>query len=155
MTLLDEARSLPSVEEPARRSPSRSRTISIDRMPKRERERARLATPTRGAQLPATRGDCLQGEDAARPCPYVSCKHHTYLDVSQRTGSIKLNYPSLEVWELPESCALDVADRGGVTLEEVGEILNLTRERIRQLETAGLAKLKALAAMGALAEYAE
>jgi DNA-directed RNA polymerase sigma subunit (sigma70/sigma32) len=28
-----------------------------------------------------------------------------------------------------------------VTLEEVGEIMNLTRERIRQLEMSGLSKL--------------
>ena len=41
-----------------------------------------------------------------------------------------------------ETCSLDVADRGGITLEEVGEILNLTRERIRQVEVRGLSKLK-------------
>ena len=40
-----------------------------------------------------------------------------------------------------ETCALDVADRGGTTLEEVGAIMNLTRERIRQVEVKGLAKL--------------
>jgi DNA-directed RNA polymerase sigma subunit (sigma70/sigma32) len=40
-----------------------------------------------------------------------------------------------------ETCSLDVADRGGITLEEVGEILNLTRERIRQVEVRGLRKL--------------
>jgi len=47
----------------------------------------------------------------------------------------------MEVWELQETCALDVAQRGGLTLEEVGEILNLTRERIRQVEATGLQKL--------------
>ena len=73
-----------------------------------------------------------------RPCPYVSCKHHLYLDVNPETGSIKLNFPDLEVWEMAETCSLDVADRGGITLEEVGEILNLTRERIRQVEVRGL-----------------
>jgi DNA-directed RNA polymerase sigma subunit (sigma70/sigma32) len=56
---------------------------------------------------------------------------------------------------LPESCALDIADRGGITLEEVGEIMNLTRERIRQLETRGLAKLKALNEMSAMADFIE
>jgi DNA-directed RNA polymerase sigma subunit (sigma70/sigma32) len=35
-----------------------------------------------------------------------------------------------------------VAGQGGITLEEVGEILNLTRERIRQVEVRGLMKLK-------------
>jgi len=37
--------------------------------------------------------------------------------VSARTGAIKLNFPDLEVWEMTETCALDVADRGGTTLE--------------------------------------
>jgi DNA-directed RNA polymerase sigma subunit (sigma70/sigma32) len=44
---------------------------------------------------------------------------------------------------MSETCSLDVADRGGITLEEVGELLNLTRERIRQVEAAGLEKLRA------------
>ncbi len=35
-----------------------------------------------------------------------------------------------------------MAERGGITLEEVGEIMNLTRERIRQVEVRGLLKLK-------------
>ena len=39
---------------------------------------------------------------------------------------------------MAETCSLDVADRGGITLEEVGAILNLTRERIRQVEVRGL-----------------
>jgi hypothetical protein len=64
-----------------------------------------------------------------------------YLDVNPETGSIKLNFPDEEVWEMGETCALDIAERGGITLEEVGEIMNLTRERIRQLEMSGLTKL--------------
>ena len=43
---------------------------------------------------------------------------------------------------MSETCALDVADRGGITLEEVGELVNLTRERIRQVEVLGLDKLR-------------
>ena len=62
--------------------------------------------------------------------------------MNPETGSIKLNFPDLEVWDMAETCALDVADRGGITLEEVGEILNLTRERIRQVEVKGLGKLR-------------
>jgi hypothetical protein len=85
----------------------------------------------------------------------VSCKHHLYLDVSARTGAIKLNFPDLEVWEMTETCALDVADRGGTTLEEVGAIMNLTRERIRQVEVKGLAKLSALRDMTALRDYVD
>lgn len=32
------------------------------------------------------------------------------------------------------SCVLDVADRGGATLEEVADIIGVSRERIRQIE---------------------
>jgi hypothetical protein len=77
------------------------------------------------------------------------------LDVSARTGAIKLNFPDLEVWEMNETCALDIADRGGATLEEVGAIMNLTRERIRQVEVKGLAKLQALRDMAALRDYVD
>ena len=93
--------------------------------------------------------------DGPRPCPYVSCKHHLYIDVSPRTGAIKLNFPDLEVWGMAESCALDVADRGGTTLEDVGAIMNLTRERIRQVEVKALAKLEALRDMIALRDFVD
>lgn len=77
-----------------------------------------------------------------RPCLFVSCKYHLYLDINPETKSIKFNFPGKEVWELKETCALDVADKGGVTLEEVGAIMNLTRERIRQVEMRALQKLR-------------
>jgi hypothetical protein len=78
-----------------------------------------------------------------------------YLEVSEHTGSIKLNFPDLDVWELPVSCALDVADKGGIPLEDVGEVMNLTRERVRQIETKGLAKLRELAELAKLQDYVE
>ena len=94
------------------------------------------------ASRPKVRGDCAEGE---RPCPYVSCKYNLYVDVNPRTGSVKMNFPDKELWELAETCALDVADRQGITLEEVGVIMNLTRERVRQLEMRGLTKLRVIA----------
>jgi hypothetical protein len=131
----------------------RARTISVKRMTKRELEIGRLLYPeAEGAERPRTRAECAQG---MRPCPFVSCKHHLYLDVSAKTGAIKLNFPDLEVWDMTETCALDVADRGGTTLEEVGAIMNLTRERIRQVEVKGLAKLEALREMSALRDYVD
>jgi len=131
----------------------RARTISVKRMTKRELELGRLLYPdVDDIERPKTRADCVGGE---RPCPFVSCKHHLYLDVSARTGAIKLNFPDLEVWEMTETCALDVADRGGTTLEDVGAIMNLTRERIRQVEVKGLAKLQALKEMTALRDYVD
>ncbi|HEY1692320.1 MAG TPA: sigma factor-like helix-turn-helix DNA-binding protein [Polyangiaceae bacterium] len=131
----------------------RAKTISVKRMTKRELELGRLLYPdVDDVERPRTRVEC---SDAPRPCPFVSCQHHLYLDVSARTGAIKLNFPDLEVWEMTETCALDVADRGGTTLEEVGAIMNLTRERIRQVEVKGLAKLAALRDMSALRDYVD
>ena len=113
------------------------------------------ATNVSGTAWAMSRADCQHGPHAERPCPFVSCKHHLYLDVNERNGNIKLNFPDVEVWELPETCALDVADRGGITLEEVGAIMNLTRERIRQLEDLSLARLKALGEMASLQDYCD
>ncbi len=131
----------------------RARTISVKRMTKRELELGRLLYPDmEDVERPRAREACLESE---RPCPFVSCTHHLYLDVSARTGAIKVNFPDLDVWEMSETCALDVADRGGTTLEEVGAIMNLTRERIRQVEVKGLAKLAALRDMSALRDYVD
>jgi hypothetical protein len=117
----------------------RARTVAIKQMRKDELRLGAVLYPARDYPRPHTRAECRNME---RPCPFVGCKHHLYLDVSPR-GGIKFNFPDLEVWELEETCALDVADRpGGVTLEEVGAIMNLTRERIRQLEAIGLQRLE-------------
>lgn len=121
-------------------------------MTKRELEIGRLLYPEGPSDKPKTRTECV---DSLRPCPFVSCKHHLFLDVSSRTGAIKLNFPDLEVWDMTETCALDVADRGGTTLEEVGAIMNLTRERIRQVEVKALAKLDALREMMVLRDYVD
>jgi hypothetical protein len=127
----------------------RARTISVRRLNKRDFERD--ATIAGVASLrPTTRAECREGP---RPCPFVSCRYHLYLDVSRRTGSIKLNFPDLEVWELPVSCALDVAEDGGATLEDVGAIMNVTRERIRQLEVTALERLALVRDMKHLREH--
>jgi hypothetical protein len=117
----------------------RSKTLASRRLSREEVMEAEQIIAAVDSLRPREREDCVRGP---RPCPWVSCKFHLYLDVNPETGSIKLNFPDLEVWEMAETCALDVADRGGITLEEVGEILNLTRERIRQVEVLGLEKLQ-------------
>jgi hypothetical protein len=122
-----------------RRTRPRSMTIAMKRLTREEMRQGAALAQFLDYDKPKVRGECAS---AARPCPFVSCKHHLYLDVNPETGSIKVNFPHLEVWEMEETCALDVAARGGITLEEVGEILNLTRERIRQVEVRGLLKLK-------------
>jgi len=133
-----------------RRTRARARTISIRRLSKTELNLGRLMYPETDYWKPKTRAECA---DMERPCPFVSCKYHLYIDVHPVRGSIKVNFPDIEVWEMTETCALDIADRGGITLEEVGEIMNLTRERVRQVETQGLAKLQALVDVQRLKDY--
>ena len=135
-----------------RKRPVRARTISVKRMTKREIELGRILYPESDHQKPKTRAEC---HEAMRPCPFVSCKYHLFLDVQARTGAIKLNFPDLEVEDMTESCALDIADRGGTTLEEVGAIMNLTRERIRQLEVRAMARVQALKETSALRDFVE
>ncbi len=84
------------------------------------------------------RAECLGG---ARPCPFVSCRHHLYLTVDPGSRTIKFHFPDREVWELDETCSLDVADDGEQTLDRIGELQNLTRERVRQIEARGLKKM--------------
>jgi hypothetical protein len=139
------ARCTECADEPAprkpdrRRSRPRARTISRAKLRREVRLHAEV-TPTwaQATERPRTRGECREQE---RPCPWVGCRHHLYLEATE-AGGLKLNFPDLEPWELQHTCALDVAERGGITLEEVGEIMNITRERTRQLEVRGLVKLK-------------
>lgn len=123
----------------ARRGLRRSKTLAVRGLPREKVEEAQQIFQTFEQFRPKSRGDC---RNAPRPCPWVSCKYHLYLDIVMQSGSIKMNFPDLEVWEMTETCALDVADRGGITLEDVGILLNLTRERIRQVEKSGLDKLR-------------
>jgi hypothetical protein len=73
---------------------------------------------------PRTRADCVAGP---RPCPWTACRHH--------------------LGPASQSCALDVADAGDHTLAEVGELLHVTREWVRQLELSGLRKMREAAAL--------
>lgn len=120
----------------------RAHTTSIRRLSKRDLERGRSEYPPEEMWRPRTRGDCgSDGANSERPCPFVSCRHHLALDIHPERGSIKVNFPDLEPDELPQTCALDIAEVGGITLEQIASVMNLTRERVRQLETAALAKL--------------
>ena len=94
-------------------------------------------------QRPRTRIDCA-GEDGIRPCPWVSCRYNLFLDVTT-AGNIKLNFPDRDLEDIEDSCALDVAEAapdGGLTLEQVAARMNLTRERVRQIEARALLKIK-------------
>ena len=87
---------------------------------------------------PRTRGEC--GDTSERPCPFVSCRHHLYLDVPRR-GRLRVLYPG-DVDALPETCALDVADGGAHSLREVGALWGVSANRIQQIELQALEKVR-------------
>lgn len=106
---------------------------------------------------PKTRGDC---EDGPRPCPYYGCRYNLSVDVapafdqdSQPIGNVQLHHTGPE--DDPESfdmpagnCALDYADTpGGMTLEEIGAVMGITRERVRQIEHSAVRKVQAAASL--------
>lgn len=148
-TMREELVRVPEVEPPPARDSSaspgrgshRAVTVYGSRPLSRSERRAGALLVLPDVRRPSTREECRGME---RPCPFVGCKFNLYLDVNPETGSVKLNFPDREPWKMraDASCALDVAARGGVTLEEVGQILNLTRERVRQVEVRVLHKLK-------------
>lgn len=86
---------------------------------------------------PLTRGECANGP---RPCAWVSCRHHLLLDIGEDGRLLKM-YPFDEndedsvmdaLREMPESCSLDVADRGGMTSQEVGDVLGIRRQGVEE-----------------------
>lgn len=129
----------------------RCKTESTKRLPKFRLHLLALEAPPIDVERPRTRGDCEGGE---RPCPWVGCKHNLFLDTSSRTGALKFNFPDLAPESMPAdaSCALDIAETGA-TLERVGEVMNFTRERTRQIEVSAFARVR-LAGGEKLAELA-
>ncbi len=83
------------------------------------------------------RSECA---DAPRPCPRDQCRYHLWGEVTtvERTAQPgrKGATPRIEVTSLAErpSCAIDVADDGPKTLQQVASILGVTREAVRLTE---------------------
>ncbi|MCG8419033.1 MAG: hypothetical protein MJE77_13935 [Proteobacteria bacterium] len=119
-------------------------------------------------QRVASRAECQAGP---RPCPWVGCRHHLLLDVKEG-GSLVLWQPGrrpgrprelpaepsvsadeVEAWaeraadtleSMPDTCSLDVADRGEHDAEDVATILAVSVSRVHQLESRAVAALRAL-----------
>ena len=94
----------------------------------------RLLQPHR----PPNRSIC---ENGVRPCPYVSCRYHLYLDV-RGDGVLRINFPEREPEELMASCALDMSEDGPRTLDQVAALMGMSKERARQIEATAFAKLR-------------
>lgn len=127
----------PRLPRGVRKHEVRSRSIALRNITLKVLNEGREEFPPGEYQKPRTRAECERGP---RPCLFVSCKYNLYLDVSE-IGSIKFNFPDLEPDQMEHSCVLDIADAGGFTLEKTGDALNMTKERVRQLELTGLQTL--------------
>jgi hypothetical protein len=119
---------------------SRPRSIGNDPLTRKERRELkevtrRLSRSQVYSRRPKTRGD--REARVTGPCPWVSCRHHLYLEVDNLTGAIKLNFPGKEIDEIGETCSLRAADRGAHTYDATGARLNITLERARRLEREG------------------
>lgn len=94
---------------------------------------------------PKTWGECLEVKRGTKenPCPYAGCKYHLALDVTE-AGSLIAAFPDLDADEIPWTCSLAFVKENpdGATLEQIGAILSVTRERVRQIESRALIRLR-------------
>ena len=104
-----------------------------------------------------------------RPCPFASCRYSLRVDVVRagRASSNRLlvykeglqeseelvafaaedgvSYHPVDV-PADQSCALDVADEGSHTMEEVGDALGVSKQRAEQIENKAIEQFRRAAA---------
>lgn len=91
------------------------------------------------AKQPRRRGDC---PPADIPCPFIACRYHLWTHATIRNGEISDVQIARPWGNTAYTCALNQADKGPCTLEEIGQVMGLTRERVRQLENGGKERLR-------------
>lgn len=74
-----------------------------------------------------TNGQC---RTVAGPCQHTECRYHM-----DNTGDVGVHVARASSKRVTsEACALDAAEHGPLKLDEIGERLGVTRERVRQIE---------------------
>jgi hypothetical protein len=116
--------------------------------PRRRSPRLRVIAPlqlppgwTMRSDVPANRNDCRGG---VRPCPHVRCKQHLWLRLqSENPGNPKAGKQGATTLRpaTMQTCALDRADRGPASFDEIGELLDMDSTRGRQIAQQALWKL--------------
>jgi hypothetical protein len=105
---------------------------------RREAEILQRSLPILEDERPRHRSDCERGP---RPCPWVGCRFHLFLDVKEG-GYLRYNFPDRDLGDLEETCALDVAESGSHTLEQVGDLVNMGRDHLLRVERAARGRLR-------------
>ncbi len=87
---------------------------------------------------PTIRAQCPD----VRPCPFVGCRYHLYIDVDE-DGQIKYNFPHMEPWELHHSCALDIAEKSSEMNSQIdiARITGISKNIIKKIEDSAIEKL--------------
>jgi len=97
----------------------------------------------RGLQVVVDRARC----PTVRPCDRYSCPHHLWVE-DERPGRPHHGIsPPPKLRPGGASCALDVAEAGDSTAEQVAAHLGVTAERVNQIEDRALAKVSAASAV--------
>lgn len=119
--------------------------VSVSKAKRKTRQRQRIfdfepeLTEELQALRPRCRRDCVDGP---RPCPWVGCKYHLFGDFDDEDGSFSCNHPGKEPWELEHTCALDLADQGPLSTEQIGAAIGVGAERARQIVVEGIEALR-------------
>lgn len=91
------------------------------------------------------------GFNAARPCPFVSCRHHLLLDVNSQNGHLVKTVDfdedddesvSFTLHARQETCLLDAIGNGKLTQTNVAELLNVSQERVLYIERRAMARAR-------------
>lgn len=84
-----------------------------------------------------TKGACRNGPG---PCTVATCRYSLLADTTS-PGEWKGRAPK----KVAENCALDAAENGAMTLDEIALEIGRTRERVRQIEARAMAKIRRIA----------
>jgi len=95
-------------------------------------------------------GDCPRLHDDHRPCIHVGCRYHLHGEVSA-AGSLRITASWQAALESDEplddcgleTCVLDARSDDDRSLDRIGSVFGITRERVRQIEEHALARLRA------------
>ncbi len=88
--------------------------------------------------MPRTRRECPNG-----PCPHVGCRYHLWTERRlDRRGAVVDLRETAVFGNVDHTCILNEIAHGPLTLEAIGGLFELSRERVRQIEADALARLR-------------